>query len=338
MIKSKQFRDSGIALAQTPPDPLFHFAPLPYSGIFYPYGFPVRLRTNSQAVMDAAEVSFGLFEEEFPGAPLDVAVHVSSEEGKPFPPPPVVRSHQHLLSVASDAAHFGVIDFAAGYSVVWVSPRVLEDPEFFRYYFLDTACYSIVSERYLTSIHAATVGLEGRGILLCGESGAGKSSLAYACARKGWTYASDDASFLVRSRGDLVMVGNCHRIRFRPAAVSLFPELRSWLVRPRPNGKLTIEVATNDLGFVSRAPRMLLECVVFLNRQRGANAEVRPYPKDEAMRRFEGVLYFGRESSHREQRASMRRLLSLEVAELVYEDLDDAVECLHGLLVGRYAT
>ncbi len=55
----------------------------------------------------------------------------------------------------------------------------------------------------------------------------GKSSLAYACACRGWTYVSDDASSLLRSGTERKVIGNSRLFRFRPAAVDLFPELRA---------------------------------------------------------------------------------------------------------------
>ena len=52
-----------------------------------------------------------------------------------------------------------------------------------------------------------------------------RALLAYACARAGWTYVSDDGAFLVRGRDDRYAIGDPHSIRFRPDAPELFPEL-----------------------------------------------------------------------------------------------------------------
>jgi len=41
-------------------------------------------------------------------------------------------------------------------------------------------------------VHAAAVGLEGRGVLLAGKSGSGKSSTALACLQHGFDYVGDD--------------------------------------------------------------------------------------------------------------------------------------------------
>ena len=40
-------------------DPLLAFVPLPFEHIFYPHGFPVQVKSNEQAVLEAAERSWG---------------------------------------------------------------------------------------------------------------------------------------------------------------------------------------------------------------------------------------------------------------------------------------
>jgi len=44
-----------------------------------------------------------------------------------------------------------------------------------------------------TPIHAAGMALNGRAVLIVGQSGAGKSSIAMNCVRQGWDYLGDDA-------------------------------------------------------------------------------------------------------------------------------------------------
>jgi hypothetical protein len=50
-----------------------------------------------------------------------------------------------------------------------------------------------------TPIHAASVARHGKGILIVGQSGAGKTSIAMSCAAQGWSYLGDDA-VMVRSK------------------------------------------------------------------------------------------------------------------------------------------
>src|SRR5260370_9733348 len=79
---------------------------------------------------------------------------------------------------------------------------------------------------YVTPFHAACVARQDRGVLLCGDSGAGKSSLAYGCGRRGWAYLSDDASYLMRRcAAERLVLGHPHRVRLRPDSPRVSPEL-----------------------------------------------------------------------------------------------------------------
>jgi len=98
----------------------------------------------------------------------------------------------------------------------------------------------------------------------------GKSTLTYACARKGWTYISDDASSVVRDGGRTV-IGEPHHFRFRAEAPDLFPELRGRTVGYQLDRKPTIEVLTSDLP-IRTAPECRVEHIAFLDRRPGSRA------------------------------------------------------------------
>ena len=99
---------------------------------------------------------------------------------------------------------------------MWLTTAAVAHRNYMRYFFLEGPAQGHISTSHTTAIHAACVELEGTGILLCGDSGAGKSSLAYSSARAGWTYITDDGSYLVNNRTDRLVVGNCNLVRFRP--------------------------------------------------------------------------------------------------------------------------
>jgi hypothetical protein len=93
--------------------------------------------------------------------------------------------------IAFEAPTLSVFDRDSLTAIAWVAdPQLLPDAETgsaFRYlmnWYLETV------EQHL--VHAALVGVEGRGLLLTGEAGAGKSSTALACVRAGWSYVGDD--------------------------------------------------------------------------------------------------------------------------------------------------
>ena len=144
--------------------------------------------------------------------------------------------------------------------------------------------------------------------MFCGDSFAGKSTLAYACARAGWTYVSDDGTFLVRDRDDRFAIGDPYSIRFRTDAPALFPELSDHLPTVRPNGKIAIEVLTRHLP-ISIAPSCIVDHVVFLDREHQADysgpAVVHRCSKERAREDWTVHAVLGTE----DMRASQRRCL-----------------------------
>lgn len=306
-------------------DPLLCAVEMPFRGLYYPMGFAVEVETNSPEVIEAAEESWGEFETPlFPTPALDLRIGVTDDVAGGCPPETVCRAHRSLLSIIADACNFSICDMGRGFAYAWLTKSAIANRAYFRYHFLESSALLLVASRYATPLHAACVSYQGRGVLLCGESGAGKSSLAYACARAGWKYTSDDATYLIQGRDDRLVVGNPHRIRFRPSAARLFQELKGRNVTPRAMGKPSIEIRTATLPLINTAQQCSIDYVVFLNRQADAIARIESYPRDAAFQWFTQTSY-GVESIQEAQAASVRALLQANVVELSYCDLDCAI-------------
>jgi hypothetical protein len=164
--------------------------------------------------------------------------------------------------------------------------------------------------------------------LFVGNPGAGKSSLAYACARRGWTYVSDDATCLVRRRPGRQVLGNPHGFRFRPTATTLFPELRG-RVKLR-NGKPTVEVRTEALTHLLTAHECTVDHVVFLDRrpQPAGPPHLTPLSEEECLR---GLFYNPwppELTIHQERLAAVERLLKAHLYRMEYLELDLAIDLL----------
>lgn len=317
-------------------DPLRYRVDLPLSAEFHPLGFPVRLRTNSREALAAAREDWGRCRPKFERPPLEVRVAVSDEHDAPPPPDPVWRAQRHVLSIVSDQRHFAACDLDRGFSFCWLTPVAMRDACWVRWHFLNTMVYCTLTHLYLTPVHAACVCWQGRGVLLCGESGTGKSTLAYACACQGWKYISDDASYLVRDTGSRISIGSSHQIRFRDTAAALFPELRGRLATRRPGGKLSIEVWTEDLPQVRTATECRADFIVFLDRRPEGDAGLTPVTNEDALARWLGALAVFDRPVREEHEQSLRRLLEADAYELRYSTFDQAVAQLNAL-VGKGA-
>jgi hypothetical protein len=171
--------------------------------------------------------------------------------------------------------------------------------------------------------------------LLCGESGAGKSSLAYACARRGWGYLCDDASCLRRHCADRTVIGNPYRLRLRPDAGRLFPEFKERLSTARPNGKMSIEIATSKETHIKQVTECQVDHVVFLERDENASASISPFPKEEALARLTRTIWCGSAEYRQARIAEYRNLLEVPVVRVRYSDLGSAVDCLERMVRSR---
>lgn len=302
---------------------------LPFREVWHPLGFDLHLATNSRQVQEAAAESWQSFRREFARETVELRI-VVQEEGEAAPEP-AFRSQGNMLSIVSDRHNFGCLDLDALFGYCFVSAKTVAERGWFRWFFLEPATYLMLAQRHVSAMHAACVERDGVGVLLCGVSTAGKSTLAYACARQGWTYISDDATCLLLDSDERVAIGKPHQIRFRDDAPRLFPELEGYITRARPNGKISIEVPTAELP-IRTAGHANIGAVVVLDRRSGAQTRLERAPREEVA---EGLLadmpYYGETVLARYEQA-VQRATAVPTYRLIYEKLDEAVTALNGLL------
>jgi hypothetical protein len=316
-------------------DPLLSDRELPLHGLFYPLGFALEITTNSDQVMEAAQESWGHFRAAMTEPPVHLRVVVVEGGQKASPPEPKLRAQQNLVVRVADTENFSISNMAEGFASCWLTAGLVANRGYLRFHFLEGMGWDLLEPRYLTSIHAACVRYGNKGVLLCGESGAGKSSLAYACARRGWAFLSDDSTSLIRKGNHRVVLGNPFQVRFRDSAVELFPELRDRKITRRVNGKLSIEVLTASISGMKTVSQSTADYIVFLKRGKPGAPRLIPFPKETALRWFEQVIFFGDKALREAQKATLRNLLRTEMFELHYDDLDSAVATLEAMVDRR---
>ena len=320
------------ALPISPVDVVYARMEFPFTRMFYPFGFPVEISTNDETILEIAAESWEGFSSLFPTPVIRIQVGVLESNSTECPPAPTCRAQQNIFSFVADQENFGIIDMVRSFCHIWVTPAAVANRSYLRHFFLECAIVCPIATRYVTGVHAGCVSREDVGVLLCGDAGAGKSTLSYACAKAGWTYTADDSSFMVHGTKDLMIVGNCHQVRFRPESSQFFPEIEGREITRRAEaGKPSIELNPGSLPGISCSQMALAKYLVILNRREGINAPMRPYSK-EVIRLF---LHQGRfsplefMSCHDE---AIEKLLRLETLELCYTDLDWAIEQLDTLV------
>ena len=324
---------AGTHRLSRPQDALLSDMELPLHQTFYPLGFAVEIMTNDPDVLVAANESFGHRRLCRGSVALQVRIGISEADSSKCPPEPTRREYNHLYSLVADGENQALLDLRTCANFVWLNKAALNHRLYFRYNFLEKVVYLLLGASVVTDIHAACVSKNGKGVLLCGDSGAGKTTLAYACARAGWTYTSDDTCYLINDAESPRVIGHSHRVRFRPEAKALFSELESRKVTPRMEGKPSIEVQFSDLPglHISTSPEITVHAVVYLNRDSSENARLRALPAGTATLRFGRELFSAGEIREKHE-ARLQILSGVPSYELHYRELQDAMRELDRLV------
>ncbi len=109
-------------------------------------------------------------------------------------------------------------------------------------------------------VHAACVGIENEGVLICGRGGRGKSTLAVSCLADGFQYISDD--YLILNKTDMLYAYPVYSI------VILSPQMHKKMYNLKSeflwdnynNTKYVFDVSSHHGNFVNKMP---LRTVVF---------------------------------------------------------------------------
>jgi energy-coupling factor transporter ATP-binding protein EcfA2 len=190
------------------------------------------------------------------------------------PPPLQMLSGSGYLIGAPESANFVCLSPAERRGVVTVSETMLRYPYHTRYELLEFAVYTLASRcQGLVSLHAACIARAGRGILLMGESGAGKSTITLHSLLQGFDIIAEDsvfvqprtlkatglANFLHITEDSLHWVARARDI----AAIRKAPVIQ------RRSGAKKYEVNLRHGSFRLAASPVTIVAVVFLSAQRG---------------------------------------------------------------------
>jgi len=287
----------------------------------YPLGYPVDIVASDKEVLLAASKSWGAWPALFDHAP-PMRFEIETHDGVAPRTVPHFEAPAGWLRFSAGDHNFAVFELESRTGYMSVGGGALRDEAGFRHHWLEALVLTALDSVFFTPLHAACVARDGAGTLLCGDSGAGKSSLAYACARRGWTLVSDDA-FHLAPGPESIGVGGSNFIHLREPGRDLFPELDHVETGAAPNGKQAIEIDTAAHGLKTARTAVASRCY-FLRRRPGP-AAVRSFPVGPAIQYFLKYL-LPRDTTAAERH--LHKFLSAEPSVLEYEQLDDAVAVL----------
>src|SRR5579884_2886027 len=138
-------------------DPLLTRVPLDYEAVYYPYGFPARIRSNSAITLEAAHRSWSTYRQRYDQIPLDIRLFVSVSDIPACTEPPNFRSQGHLLSIVGDRENFAVLDLNTRLAFGWATEATARNQEYFRQCLLDVMIFPLLEIGHLITLHAACV-------------------------------------------------------------------------------------------------------------------------------------------------------------------------------------
>src|ERR1700728_511281 len=196
------------------------------------------------------------------------------------PPPPLnTYAGPGFLCGAIDESNLAVISPAQGSALVVISRDMLRHAYHLRYELIEFAVYVLAARALrLVPLHAAAVGVRGRGLLLMGDSGAGKSTVALHCLLQGLDLLSEDAVFVAPDGCAATGIASFlhlqrRGLRFLPGHAGA-RRIRSSPVIRRRSGAEKYEVDLRRSGYRLAAAPLSIQALVFLSKRRAGDDRV----------------------------------------------------------------
>lgn len=183
---------------------------------------------------------------------------------------------------AQDRMSFNLLDR----EVVGVfSSQTAVDEDFWKRTILPVMAGTMSSALGIVAVHSACLIYKGRGVLLSGYSGVGKSTLTMTLARRGLSLLSDEWTYISR-RGEreLDAWGLPLPVKLLPDAVNFFPELESHEPAISLNGELAYEVDPEPVFGCRRSAHCVPEIFVLLERSSKEEASFTEVSVDEIVK------------------------------------------------------
>jgi hypothetical protein len=241
---------------------------LPLEARFRVAGSVWDLRSNSKEILRAMEETFDRVDGGRQKADLHLQFRVDfGVENAPRWSQPHFRALDHLYYATYGPYDSMVVDQSGRRVLGSFSPVLAGDTPYWKQTILPVLLGIVSASIEVTPVHCACVVKGGSGLLLAGESGAGKSTSALSLSLNGFSYLSDDCTYLSRSGDALQAWGLPTPLKLLPDAVRHFPELGALNPASSLNGELAFTVDPTRIFDVERCLSCEPRWLVFLERR-----------------------------------------------------------------------
>lgn len=265
-------------------DPFWEHASLPSERLDL-LGGRFEFESNSRELLRLVESAYaGLPRHRLRSAPPRLRVRLLLTPGgqarkRSEPPPLAMFSGAGFLGGAAESSNFVVLSPDRRSALVAVSPAMLRFPYHTRYELIEFAVFTLAARSQgLVPLHGACVGQAGRGVLLMGASGSGKSTAALHCLLEGLDFVSEDSVFVTPDT--LLATGVANFLHVRSESLRLLTRtrdrqaIRKSPVIQRRSGVRKFEVDLRRGGYRLAAAPPKLTAIVFLSAQSASAASL----------------------------------------------------------------
>jgi hypothetical protein len=138
-----------------------------------------------------------------------------------------------LLCGATSSSDFAVLSPGEQSALVVVSREMLRFEYYTRYELIEFAVFTLAARAHgLIPLHGACVGVAGRGLLLVGDSGAGKTTASMHCLLRGMDFLTEDSVFVAPDR--MLATGVANFLHIRCDSLDSVPASSAAVIRRSP--------------------------------------------------------------------------------------------------------
>ena len=176
-----------------------------------------------------------------------------------------------MLCGTTGSSDFAVLSADYRSALVVISRDMLRFEYHARYELIEFAVFTLAARsQNLVPLHGACVGSNGRGLLLSGESGAGKSTASLHCLLRGMDFLTEDSVFVAPD--SMLATGVANFLHIRRDSLHSLPASSASLIRRSPvirrrSGVEKFEVNLRRPEFRLAASPLKIAGVVFISPQ-----------------------------------------------------------------------
>ena len=197
------------------------------------------------------------------------------------------RGLQHFVFATLGHGNRLLLDLRRREAVGVVCSNTARDNSFWQHTFLPIVIGTLGATIGLLALHCACLDLAGEGLLIAGGAGAGKSTLATALVDEGFSFLSDEWTYVLAQDGELTVHTLGNPAKLLPDAVRFFPELRQQQLHTAMNGELSYAVDIPLWRGIPPKHRSFPKWLFFLRRTSVAGCRFTPCEPDFGVSFFE---------------------------------------------------